>query len=317
MKSKSFDLWSGVVVCLLVCNPAPALAAGYTFTTVDFPVSPHTTLIAIDGFGRILGNYGAGAGFGGGLPVNGFLLDRGKFSTVDFPGSNFTIPLGLAVPEEIVGYYAEADGVTLHGFVREGGTYRSVDAPFAGAAGTTVLTDINLQRQIVGAYTAIPGHVGLSDSGFLLDRGSFTVLPQFPGSLGTAPFRISIRGDIMGFWIDPNGVTWHGFLLSGGSFTRLDDPEAGKTNCTGLGQLNYPNCSTEPFGMNDQGQIVGWFIKDDGTVHGFLLSKGVYTTLDFPGAVITQPSDINDAGRIVGAYLDSAGVTHGFLATPQ
>jgi hypothetical protein len=78
------------------------------------------------------------------LPVNGFLLDHGKFGTVDFPSSNFTIPLGLAFPEEIVGYYAEADGVTTHGFVREGGTHRTVDAPFAGAAGTTVLTEINL-----------------------------------------------------------------------------------------------------------------------------------------------------------------------------
>jgi hypothetical protein len=68
--------------------------------------------------------------------------------------------------------------------------------------------------------------------------------------------------------------------------------------------------------MNAQGQIVGWFIKGDGTVHGFLLSRGVYTTIDFPGAVISIPSDISDAGQIVGAYLDSEGVTHGVLATP-
>lgn len=186
MKSKFLDRRFGLVLCLLVWNAAPVQAAGYTFTTIDFPGSPQTSLNAIDGFGRILGNYGAGAGFAGGLPVNGFLLDHGKFSTVDFPGSNFTIPLGLAFPQEIVGYYAEADGVTTHGFVRENGTYSSVDAPFSGAAGTTVLTEINLQRQILGAYTAFPGHVGLSDSGFLLDRGTFTTLPQFPGSAGTA-----------------------------------------------------------------------------------------------------------------------------------
>jgi hypothetical protein len=36
--------------------------------------------------------------------------------------------------------------------------------------------------------------------------------------------------------------------------------------------------------INDLGDIVGQFVGDDGFFHGFLLSKGVLTTLDFPGA---------------------------------
>jgi probable HAF family extracellular repeat protein len=140
------------------------------------------------------------------------------------------------------------------------------------------------------------------------------MLPQFPGSTGTFPTELNANGHITGIWIDPNRNTEHSFLLVNGSFTGLDDPEAGKLNCTGVGLFGYPNCSTLAAAINDNDQIVGFFVKDDGTTHGFLLSQGIYTTVDFPGAVVTTPSGINDAGQIVGGYVDSSGVSHGFLA---
>src|SRR5262249_32698429 len=49
--------------------------------------------------------------------------------------------------------------------------------------------------------------------------------------------------------------------------------------------------------------------------HGFLLSGGIYTTLDAPGAIGpdgTSASGINAAGQIVGSYRNSTG-SHGFL----
>ena len=51
-------------------------------------------------------------------------------------------------------------------------------------------------------------------------------------------------------------------------------------------------------------------------MHGFLLVKGVFTTIDVPGAVATLPAGINRAGNIVGLYTDAAGNAHGFLAVP-
>src|SRR5262249_8648735 len=47
--------------------------------------------------------------------------------------------------------------------------------------------------------------------------------------------------------------------------------------------------------------------------HGFLLSQGVYTTLDVPGASLTVAEGINNAGVIVGAYFDAKGNEHGFV----
>ena len=69
--------------------------------------------------------------------------------------------------------------------------------------------------------------------------------------------------------------------------------------------------STSALGINTPGQVVGWFTNSVGGFHGFLLSNGSYTTLDYPGAPNTLASDINDSGEIVGYYDD--GITiHGF-----
>ena len=47
--------------------------------------------------------------------------------------------------------------------------------------------------------------------------------------------------------------------------------------------------------------------------HGFLLSKGVYTTLDVPDAAFTVAQGINNAGQIVGLYVDRDDKEHGFV----
>src|SRR5262249_29589079 len=72
-----------------------------------------------------------------------------------------------------------------------------------------------------------------------------------------------------------------------------------------------------PFGINDVGQIVGSYYDATGGPHGFLLSGGIYTTIDDPQAVAdTDPLGINNAGLIVG--LDSHGTGfQGFLYNPN
>jgi probable HAF family extracellular repeat protein len=81
------------------------------------------------------------------------------------------------------------------------------------------------------------------------------------------------------------------------SFTTIDVPGA---------------LYTYPTGINDSGQIVGFYRDASSTLHGFLLDNGSYTTLDVPGAYLTEAYGINDSGQIVGYYEDAAG-GHGFL----
>ena len=84
-------------------------------------------------------------------------------------------------------------------------------------------------------------------------------------------------------------------------YTRLDVP--GATDTVGSG-------------INDAGQIVGYYFIGD-MYHGFLLDvDGSYTTLDLPGATVIGANGINGAGQIVGRYEDAGFASHGFLATP-
>ena len=45
--------------------------------------------------------------------------------------------------------------------------------------------------------------------------------------------------------------------------------------------------STLAFGINDRGQIVGNYSAPPGILHGFLLHRGTFTTIDVPGAAFT------------------------------
>jgi len=97
----------------------------------------------------------------------------------------------------------------------------------------------------------------------------------------------------------------------------LSNAYAGGYTCT---SIDYPGASstsghgTAAIGINDGGTITGLYYDSAGQVHGFVLSGGTYTSLDYPDARLTQAFGVNNAGTIVGNYMDASGVCHGFLA---
>src|ERR1700758_28778 len=93
---------------------------------------------------------------------------------------------------------------------------------------------------------------------------------DFPEGTLTTTRGINNHGEIVGSYrvVPPR----HALLIRGGKFIPL------ATN-TVLG-THY----SEAMKSNDRGDVVGQFIGDDGLAHGFRLSQGVLTTLDFPGA---------------------------------
>ena len=85
-------------------------------------------------------------------------------------------------------------------------------------------------------------------------------------------------------------------------FTTIDVPFSDADNLTALGDIN------------SSGQIVGVYDTTSGASHAFLDDRGVFTIIDFPGAVVTVPTRLTPGGQIIiGFYIDSAGVNHGFL----
>lgn len=183
---------------------------------------------------------------------------------------------------------------------------------------------INNAGQVVGALstcsfnsTPLPLH------GFLLENQSTTPrLIDFPGVSVSGVCRpnddatfvqgINDAGQMVGAVRLQN--VWHGFFRdSAGTFTLLDVPGAS---------------STQAFGINNSGAIVGMFLDANMIAYGFLQApQGALTVLDAPGAArapFTDPSifgepvgtvaaGINTQGEVVGQVLDNNGVVRGFL----
>ena len=85
-------------------------------------------------------------------------------------------------------------------------------------------------------------------------------------------------------------------------------------------KIDVPNSvETQANGINARGEIVGSYIDADGVHHGFLLRKGIFTTIDVPGAAETWAArGINARGDIVGNF-DEAGyiARHGYLLSNE
>jgi probable HAF family extracellular repeat protein len=185
---------------------------------------------------------------------------------------------------------------TSHAFLLDDGQFITIDPPGASGA-LTAATGINDREQIVGYYLDADGTL----HGFLRKkRGIFTPIdhpdaPTEPG-VGTVALDINNRGQIVGAYVDAEQTT-HGFLLDDGIFTTIDPPGASFTEATGI---------------DDRGQIVGPYLDAEGTVHGFLRDKGrgarrgkgVFTTIELPGALATSAEDLNNRGQIVGNYSE-------------
>ena len=126
---------------------------------------------------------------------------------------------------------------------------------------------------------------------------------DFPGGGLTTARGINDHGDIVGAYnISPPR---HAMLIKKGAFIPL-------APTTILGTIY-----SEATNINDRGDITGQMVDDNGFAHGFLLSGGVLTTLDFPGASETFALGINDSGLVVGYWdlLDADGnllANHGF-----
>ncbi len=76
-------------------------------------------------------------------------------------------------------------------------------------------------------------------------------------------------------------------------------------------RINVPGAAdTVASGINNAGQIVGWYQDQSGVQNAFLDNNGAFTTL---GGQWTFAQGINDRGQITGYYWDAAGYERSFL----
>ena len=318
-----------VALSSLLVISAKASSADATFTTIDFPGAAVTIANDINPAGDIVGRYiesSPPATPGSPIPGgHGFLFSGDRFTSIDFPAAIFTIAYGIDSGGNIVGSYHDPDGKS-HGFLLKGGVFSSIDVP--GALGTVAL-GINPQGDIVGTYTDTGGQYPWPKSrGFLLSGGRFSSI-DFPGALITTAWKINPAGEIVGRYKSLDGK-FHVYLLcrqqsecpetaqlssENGSFTSIDFPGAFETATGVFGSVG---------GINPRGDVTGLYcsappclVGAAGHLHGFVLSRGKFESIDFPGAVIaTTATGISPRGDILGAYRDAGGKFHGYLRMP-
>jgi uncharacterized membrane protein len=269
---------------------ASPAAGSYTLTTIDYPADNvwATYTGAINNRGDIVGGYII-------RPTgHNFLLKQGNFIELPLSGVG-----GCNDRGDLVGGYTDEEGIAQV-YLARGGDYELTIFDVFGSDYAQA-RDVNESGTIVGFWHRIKDG---TYQGFVWDKGEISEI-SIPGATNTYITGINARGDMVGSWEDAD-MNRYGFALLHGQFIDLD--ALFKTHL-------------EPYGINDIGQIVGTYDRS-GTAHGFLLSGGTITEIDYPGAIegSTVVLGINSVGQIVGnyraAYPDGHVARHGFLGQP-
>jgi uncharacterized membrane protein len=223
---------------------------GDRYSTIDYPGAMQTEVIGINKNGQVVGALLDSSNY-----YHGFELASGIFAQLDYPGAVFTVAVGINNSGEIVGVYDTGTGA--NGYILTGGTYSSISVP---GALRTFLSGINNYGVIVGYYFDLSGNI----HGFTWDSGTITTIDYGNGYPNTYLAGITDSGVILGGYgsnITINSIEYpweHGFLYSGGTFSTFDAP---------FGDVQV----TQPFGINNKGEIVGGYVDSQGMLYGFYL----------------------------------------------
>jgi probable HAF family extracellular repeat protein len=118
--------------------------------------------------------------------------------------------------------------------------------------------------------------------------------------------EINNSGEVVGNYGDANG-NFYGFIDSSGTYSQVSDPLAVQTS-----PFNYGG--TIVTGINDSGQVVGYYQGAESSWNGFIDSNGSYTTFNDPLAPqSTQGLGINNSGEVVGVVYVGNNDTEGFI----
>jgi probable HAF family extracellular repeat protein len=136
----------------------------------------------------------------------------------------------------------------------------------------------------------------------------FTTI-DFPGATYTLPHGINAGGQIVGIYHDASGKS-HGFLLSDGAFSTVEQPFA----------VAYSDAKA----IGPGGDIIGEYRlpgEPAANYQGYLLtSEGQWSSVDYPGHISTYVQRILPDGTILGSYYDGAFLgpsMHGMTISPN
>lgn len=247
-------------LAMLVSTAMPVLAhehehehpTTYSVKSIAFPNDVFTQLLGINNNKVIAGYHGDGQTPQ--TPNKGFtLVLPNKFMNKNFPNSAQTQVVGIDNRGNTGGFYVDTAGVT-HGFLKSEGKYLRVDAP------DTQFNQIlgrNDRGQAAGYSSTDPTGQTLQRAFIRQRTGSFTYLTVPAGTLNSQATGINYSRAVSGFY--QTATATYGFLLQGNKFKTLSFPGA---------------TVTQALGLNNMGQVVGFYTDASDAMHGFIYHEG-------------------------------------------
>ena len=189
----------------------PELRHGYLlhegqFTTLDPRGSVFTNALGVNGRGDITGRFQTED-----EALHGFRLRGGAFKTFDFPGAAQTHMHRSNNAGTIVGAFVDADDHP-HLFVARHGNFETLPIP-ASKSVAREQADINAYGDVVGAYCNGEPPCTATHGFLWIDQDERFERIDVPDAISTATFGMNDARDIVGGYLDENGVN-HGFLMS-------------------------------------------------------------------------------------------------------
>jgi hypothetical protein len=224
------------------------------YTNENFPGSVQTQVTGLNNRGVTVG-FWSNTNMGVGMDANfGWVDVHGQFRNADFPTGDSASPvtdqlLGVNDGDIAVGFWVDGQG-NNHGYEYNisTGRFSSVTDPQDQGA--------SLQATAINDRGHIAGNIG--SDGFLLSHGHLAEL-AVPGASATMALGVNNFDEVVGTYMVGSGSSaqMHGFTWQPGrGFTSIDDPH-------GIG-------TTTINGVNDFGQLVGFYTDAAGNTDGFL-----------------------------------------------
>ena len=278
---------TAALLCAVFASPASAVTG---YNSLDYPGAIATTAAGVFG-SNVVGRYVDAGG-----TDHAFLYNGVTYSNIDVPGSSESFGQGIN-GSTIVGIFTDAGDPAghLHGFIKNGASYTTLDHPLAPPG------DPNADTAAYGVYGAItvgsynPG-VGITH-GYTYDGSTYTNLPDHPLGTNSTQFEAIFNSTMVG--TINGGSLPRGFIYNGSSFTTLDHPlGVNGTMAHGIYASN----------------IVGEYTDASSVTRGYLYNGSTYTTLEVPLSTQTSANGIW-GDTVVGTYTDTAGNAHGYITS--
>jgi probable HAF family extracellular repeat protein len=261
-------------------------SVGVAVAIVDLGAGDGSTAEGVNDKGQIVG--------GGGVNVGGFVWENGALRRIPpLPGMTYVRAEDINESGQVVGYSGRDSATQAFVWTAAGGTQ-----PLAGTLG--------------GGYTLARA---INDRGVVVGEAG---LPN--GTAHTVVWENGVMRDVQSF---PTGSTFPWDISNYGAVGQWNTSDASFVWTSGTGMSVLAGLDGDgdiPIGINDVGQVVGWYKRTPTDINkAFLWTTGAITDLGTLGGQSSVAWAINNAAQVVGradlARKGSQSVFHAFLWT--